>query len=136
MAAQEAMSQAREPSQPSPLLTSVKLNCSFLGFHITELNYMILQVLSFDFVLLSELGSVVCYVVDLQSREHHFSKLCFPLSALLTIPEVILFIHCFNFLLNLLIWHSSLSITFSFFLLEYSEVFCKINLILKAVLDL
>lgn len=103
---------------------------------LEESRWSILQVLSFNFILLSELGSVVCYVVDLQSREHHFSKLCVPLSALLTVPEVILFIHCFNFLLNLLIWHFSLAITFSFFLLDYSEVFCKINLILKAVLDL
>lgn len=52
---------AAPPSDPA--LISVKLNCSFLGFHTAKLNDVIRQALSFSFIL-SEVGRVVSQVAD------------------------------------------------------------------------
>ena len=97
---------------------------------------MSFQFLSFNFILLSEMGSGVCYTVDPQSRKYHVSKLCF-------FPFVPYHNTQGGFLNSLPQFLSNpADVTFSFghyifiFLLESSEVFYKINLILRTVLDL
>lgn len=62
MAAQEAMFQAKNRLSSNGSLPQtcslVSLNFNFLGFHMVELNYMISQVLSFNFILLRKVWSV------------------------------------------------------------------------------
>lgn len=97
---------------------------------------MIFQFLSFNFILLSEMGSGVCYMVDPQSRKYHVSKLCFLPFFPYHNSQGDFFYSLPQFLSN------PADVTFLFghyifvFLLESSEVFYKINLILRTVLDL
>lgn len=137
-AAQGAMAQLTRTSSAltAPHLGQVELHT--LGFICWQLSNMSFQFLSFNFILLSEMGSGVCYTVGPQSGSITSLSFVFLPFSLITIPKVIL-IHCLNFFFfsnPLLMWHFPLAITFFIFLLESSEVFYKINLILRTVLDL